>query len=123
MPEKTLLIADDEPCIQETTRFILEAEGFHVLSARNGEEALAVVRREHPRVVLLDVMMPKLDGYEVCREIRRDPTLAGTYVLFLTAKGLKADEERARAVGADGFLRKPVDDDDLIARIEAAFAA
>jgi two-component system alkaline phosphatase synthesis response regulator PhoP len=120
--KKTVLIVDDEPCIQETTRYILEAEGFQVLSARNGVEGLALLRQAHPRAVLLDVMMPGLNGFEVCREIRGDPSLQGIFVAFLTAKGQKADEALARRAGADAFMCKPFDDDELVARLKAVFA-
>lgn len=119
----TVLVVDDEPSILETTRFILEAEGYRVLTARDGEEALRRVRAEHPPVVLLDVMLPKLDGFAVTRAIKADPTLAATFVLVLTARGQKADEALAFEAGADFYMRKPFDDEEILARIEAVFAA
>jgi two-component system phosphate regulon response regulator PhoB len=119
---KTLLVVDDEPSILETTRFILECEGYHVLTARDGEEALATIQRERPPIVLLDVMIPKLNGFEVCRRIRQDPDLARTFVLILTARGQKADEAMAMEAGADTYMRKPFDDEEILACIEGVFA-
>lgn len=119
---KTLLVVDDEPSILETTRFILECEGYHVLTARDGEEALATIRRERPPIVLLDVMIPKLNGFEVCRQIRQDPDLSRTFVLILTARGQKADEAMAMEAGADTYMRKPFDDEEILACIEGVFA-
>lgn len=119
---KTLLVVDDEPSILETTRFILECEGYHVLTARDGEEALAVLRRERPPIVLLDVMMPKLNGFEVCRQIRLDAAISRTFVLILTARGQKADEALALEAGADTYMRKPFDDEEILACIEGVFA-
>lgn len=121
MPQ-TLLVVDDEPSILETTRFILECEGYTVLTARDGEEALATIRRERPPIVLLDVMIPKLNGFEVCRQIRRDPALKETFVLILTARGQKADEAMALEAGADTYMRKPFDDEEILACIEGVFA-
>ena len=119
---KSLLIVDDEPSVLETTRFILEAEGYEVLTARTGVDALKVLRIHHPHVVLLDVMMPMMDGYAVCREIRRDPALAGTHVIMLTAKGQRVDEECALEAGANAYLKKPFEEEQVIAQIEAAYA-
>jgi DNA-binding response OmpR family regulator len=120
--DKTLLIVDDEPSILETTRFILEAEGYRVLTARDGAEALATLRRERPPIMLLDVMIPKINGFEVCRQVKADPALKDTFVLILTARGQKSDEAQALDVGADTYMRKPFDDDEIVARIEAEFA-
>jgi two-component system, OmpR family, alkaline phosphatase synthesis response regulator PhoP len=119
---RTLLVVDDEPSILETTRFILESEGYRVLAARDGEEALEVLRRERPPIVLLDVMIPKLNGFDVCRAIKADPELRSTFVLVLTARGQRADEAMALEAGADTYMRKPFDDEEILACIEAVFA-
>lgn len=119
---KTVLLVDDEPCILETGRYILEAQGYHVLTACDGEAALAVLRREKPLVVLLDIMMPKLNGFEVCREIRQDPELEKTYVIFLTARGQKSDEEMALESGGDSYLTKPINDEEISERIADYFS-
>jgi two-component system alkaline phosphatase synthesis response regulator PhoP len=120
---KTLLVVDDEPSILETTRFILEAEGYRVITARDGEEALEALYRERPPIVLLDVMIPKINGFDVCRTIKQDPALQKTFVLILTARGQKADEAMAIEAGADTYMRKPFDDEEILARIETVFAA
>lgn len=110
-----VLLVDDEPSIRETISFILEMEGFRVTTAEDGEQALARVRAEHPAVVLLDGMMPKIDGFEVCRIIKATPELRATRVIMLTALGQRSDRERGVAAGADYFLTKPFDEEDLLA--------
>jgi len=109
-----VLVVDDEPNIRETIGFILEMEGFRVALAPDGETGLAEVRRLRPRVVLLDAMMPRRDGYEVCREVKTDPLLTGTHVVMLTAMSQKRDRERALAAGADHFVTKPFDETELL---------
>jgi CheY-like chemotaxis protein len=110
-----VLVVDDEPNIRETIGFILEMEGFRVATASNGAEALEQVRGLVPPVVLLDAMMPLLDGFEVCRAIKADVRLAGVCVVMLTAMGQKNDRERALAAGADHFVTKPFDEVELLA--------
>lgn len=109
-----VLVVDDEPAIRETLSFMLEMEGFEVAQARDGVEALQKVRDFRPLVVLLDLMIPKLDGYRVCQAIKADPTLAGVKVIILTALGQMADRERALAAGADAYLAKPFDEETLL---------
>ncbi len=116
-----VVLVDDEPNIRETIAFILDAEGVEVETAADGIEGLDVVRRVRPRVVLLDVMMPRLDGYEVCRAIRADERLKGIYVIVLTAKGQRSDQERALDVGADLYLSKPFDDEVVLGLIRDVF--
>lgn len=108
-------MVDDEPAIRETLSFILEMEGFSVEVAGDGDEALAKVRASRPRIVLLDVMMPKKDGFRVCEEIKGDPQTAATRVVMLTAMGQAADRARALASGADAYVSKPFDEDELVA--------
>ncbi len=115
MAERLVLLVDDEPNIRETVGFILEMEGFTVATAADGVEALDEARRLKPPVVLLDAMLPRRDGFEVCRLIKADPALAGTRVVMLTAMGQKADQDRAMAAGADFYLTKPFDDEELLA--------
>jgi len=110
-------IIDDEPFIRETASFILEMEGYEVITACNGEEGLELVRQERPKVVLLDVMMPRKNGYDVCREIKSDPALKDIFIIMLTAKGQKADQEKAQEVGADCYITKPFDDEVVLALI------
>ncbi len=97
-----------------TIQFVLRRAGFATLVAAGGEEGLAAARRARPPVVLLDVGMPRLDGFEVCRRIRADPALAGTYVVMLTANGHPADELRALEAGADRYVTKPFNDDAVV---------
>ncbi len=120
--ERLVLLVDDEPNIRETISFILEMEGFVVRTAVNGREGLAKIRELRPRVVLLDAMMPEMDGFEVCRRVREDADLSSTTIIMLTAMGQKADRERAQAVGVDHYLTKPFDDEEVLGLLEAAFA-
>jgi CheY-like chemotaxis protein len=113
--EPLILLVDDEPSIRETVSFILEMEGYRVVTAENGEEALEQIRRLQPPVVLLDAMMPRRDGFDVCRTVKSDPALALTKIVMLTALGQKADQERAMAAGADFYVTKPFDEEDLLA--------
>jgi two-component system, OmpR family, alkaline phosphatase synthesis response regulator PhoP len=119
----TVLIVDDEQHIRlliEQTLEDLEDDGVEVLTATNGEEALDVVANQHPDLVFLDVQMPRKSGYEVCRAIKGDPATAGTTVFLLTAKGQAVDRDQGVAAGADEYLTKPFDPDDLLARARTA---
>jgi two-component system, OmpR family, alkaline phosphatase synthesis response regulator PhoP len=113
----TVLIVDDEQHIRlliEQTLEDLEDEGVELQTASDGEMALDVVRNHHPELVFLDVMMPKVNGFEVCRAIKEDLGLAGTTVVMLTAKGQAYDREQGLAAGADRYLTKPFDPDELL---------
>ena len=119
----TVLIVDDEQHIRlliEQTLEELEDDGVDLLTATNGEEALDVVANQHPDLIFLDVMMPKKNGFEVCRAIKDDPATASTVVFLLTAKGQAYDREQGMAAGADQYLTKPFDPDDLLRRARAA---
>jgi two-component system, OmpR family, alkaline phosphatase synthesis response regulator PhoP len=112
-----VLIVDDEQHIRlliEQTLEQLEDEGVRLLTARDGEEALSVIDSDRPELVFLDVMMPKLNGFEVCRAIKQDRGLAGTYVVLLTAKGQAYDRQQGDDAGADLYMTKPFDPDDLL---------
>ena len=85
--QNIIAIIDDEPNIRETASFILEMEGYTVVKACNGEEGIALINEKKPKIVLLDVMMPKKNGYEVCSTIKNDPKLSNIFVIMLTAKG------------------------------------
>jgi two-component system alkaline phosphatase synthesis response regulator PhoP len=115
----TVLIVDDEQHIRlliEQTLEELEDEGVELLTAPDGEVALDVVANQHPELVFLDVTMPRMNGLDVCRAIKSDPATAGTTVLLLTAKGQAYDREAGLAAGADDYLTKPFDPDDLLRR-------
>jgi len=119
----TVLIADDEQHIRlliEQTLEELEDVGVELQTASDGETALDIVRHQRPGLVFLDVMMPNLNGFEVCRAIKADPALAGTTVVMLTAKGQAYDREEGLASGADRYLTKPFDPDELLDVARAA---
>jgi two-component system, OmpR family, phosphate regulon response regulator PhoB len=103
----TILVVDDEPPILELVRYTLEDEQIRVLEAADGLQALEAALAARPDLILLDVQMPGLDGLEVCRRLRADPSLAGTRIVMLTAAGQDADRARGLAAGADEYLTKP----------------
>ncbi len=104
---KRILIADDEPNIVLSLEFLMRRAGYEVEKVGDGDAALESVRRAPPDLVLLDVMMPRRDGFEVCQEIRRDPALAGVRIAMLTAKGREVEREKGLALGADSYITKP----------------
>jgi len=112
-----IVIADDEPNILVSLEYLMKREGHEVVLARDGNEALATIRREKPALVLLDVMMPGKSGYEVCQAVRADEALAGVKILMLTAKGRDTDIAQGLGVGADGYVTKPFSTKDLAARV------
>ena len=112
-----ILIADDEPNIVISLEYLMKRAGHEVLVARDGQEAIDTLRRERPRLVLLDVMMPKKSGFEVCQELRADESLKGTLVLMLTAKGRETDVDKGLGVGADAYMTKPFATKDLVAKV------
>jgi DNA-binding response OmpR family regulator len=114
---KTLLIADDEPNIVISVEYLMKREGFEVLVAGDGEEALAKIRQHRPDIVLLDVMMPKMNGFDVCQEVRADPALAGVRILMLTAKGRDTEVAKGLALGADVYMTKPFSTRELVEKV------
>ena len=104
---KKILICDDEPHILESVAYVARKEGYAVLTAENGEEALRLARAERPGLVLLDLNMPIKSGYQVCEEIKGDPETRGMYVIMLTAKGQDSDRAKGVAAGADEYITKP----------------
>ncbi len=107
MAGERILAVDDSRFLLKALVFVLEKAGYEVHTASDGEEALRKAREEKPALVLLDAVMPKKDGYEVCREIKGDPALSEIRVIMLTGKDKEADRERAVAAGADGYVTKP----------------
>jgi DNA-binding response OmpR family regulator len=120
---KKILIADDELNIVISLEFLLRREGFEVLVAVDGEEALAKARAERPDLVLLDVMMPKMNGFDVCQALRSDPELASMRVLMLTGKGRETDVSKGLGLGADGYMTKPFSTKDLVAQVRLLLGA
>ncbi|MDD4942384.1 response regulator [Rhodoferax sp.] len=117
MSQTKILVADDEPNIVISLEYLLKREGYTVLVARDGEEALAVIRREQPDLVLLDVMMPKKTGFEVCQEVRADEALQAIKILMLTAKGRDTDVAKGTALGADAYMTKPFSTRELVQKV------
>lgn len=122
----SVLIADDEAHIRlliEQALEDLDEREVEVLTAENGVEALEMIREERPRVAFLDIMMPRMDGYEVCRAVRDDPELEDVYLVLLTAKGQASDKLLGRESGADLYLTKPFDPDELLEIAEMVLGA
>lgn len=117
-----VLIVDDEPNIVISLEFLLKREGYEVSVARDGEEGLAAIRDNPPDLVVLDVMMPKRDGFAVLGEVRADPTLEKVRVLMLTAKGREAEQKKGVQLGADAYISKPFSTHELVARVRALLA-
>ena len=103
----SVLIIDDEPYILRSLSYLLTHEGYSVQTASNGQNGLERVRELRPPIVFLDIMMPTMNGYEVCEQIKKDPELQDTYVIMLSAKGQQIDLERALLGGADEYMTKP----------------
>lgn len=120
MPKAVILVVEDDPDIREVVRFNLEREGYSVLSASRGEEALALVRRSVPDLVVLDIMLPGLDGLEVCKAMRKDLKTTNVPVVMLTAKADESDVIRGFELGADDYVTKPFSPKVLTARVKAA---
>mgnify|MGYP001017635956 CR=1 FL=1 len=120
MLNNKIVIADDEPHILLSLKYVVgKMGGFQVFPAENGEEALKLIQTELPRMVILDVMMPKMSGFEVCDKIKKDTALKDTYVILLTAKGQETDKEKGYAMGADEYFTKPFDPDKLLNKIKS----
>jgi len=118
MDQKKILIADDNENIREALTYLLEDEGYKLWLAKDGADTLRKVNEIHPDILFLDIMMPEINGYEVCRTIKSDPVLKKTYVIMLTAKGQVTEQERGKAVGADEYIVKPFSPMEILTRIK-----
>jgi DNA-binding response OmpR family regulator len=116
MPNETILLVDDEQNIIELAAMYLEQEGFHVISARDGETALERIKRDRPALVVLDLMLPKIDGWQVCRKVRAESDLP---ILMLTARDDDVDKIVGLEIGADDYMTKPFNPRELVARVKA----
>jgi DNA-binding response OmpR family regulator len=119
---KKILIADDEPNIVASLEFLMEQAGFEVKLAANGQEALELVASFQPDLVLLDVMMPVKNGYEVCQSLKSDPATRAVKVVMLSAKGRDVEVSKGVSLGADLYVTKPFSNAELVAQINALLA-
>jgi two-component system alkaline phosphatase synthesis response regulator PhoP len=120
-PTHKVLVVDDEEPILELLKYNLEKQGYEVKTATDGQMAVEVAKRFHPDLVLLDIMMPKMDGVEACRQLRAIPELLNTYIVFLTARAEEYSEVAAFDVGADDYILKPIKPRALMSRLSALF--
>ena len=121
MAGEKILIADDEPYLIRSLSFVLQKEGYQIDSASDGLEALEKVSRLRPELLILDLELPKVDGFEVCRRIKEDPKLRETYVIVLTARGQIYDRRKGLDSGADDYLTKPFSHKELVAQLRKLF--
>jgi DNA-binding response OmpR family regulator len=119
---KKILIADDEPNIVVSLEFLMRQKGYTVRVASAGDEALAAVAEFGPDLILLDVMMPRMSGYDVCQKVRENPAWAAVRIIMLSAKGREIEVTKGMAVGADAYVTKPFSTKDLMAKIEQMLA-
>lgn len=117
MKKGKILVVDDEVNITQILEFSIGAEGFDVITAQNGEEAIEKARREQPDLIILDIMMPKIDGYEACRILKANPLTKHIPVVLLTAKGREVDKRLGYEVGATDYIVKPFSPNKLIEKI------
>ncbi len=117
MKGNKILIIDDDAFIRRPLEFILREEGFAPVTAVDGEDGLAKIEGDRPDLIVLDVMMPGMDGFDVCRRVRSDPRFSSIPVILLTAKGQENDCERGRAAGATDFMSKPYSPSELLRRV------
>ncbi len=117
MKKGKVLVVDDEVNITQILEFSIGAEGFDVITAQNGEEAIEKARREQPDLIILDIMMPKIDGYEACRILKANPLTKNIPVVLLTAKGRDIDKRLGMEVGATDYFVKPFSPNRLVERI------
>ncbi|HNT39829.1 MAG TPA: response regulator [Rubrivivax sp.] len=117
-----VLIAEDEPHIVESLSFVLEREGFVVSAVLDGEAALRELRADAPHLLILDLMLPKMNGFEVLKAVKSDPVLASIPVIVLTAKGQAQDRRMVEDIGAEGFMTKPFSNREIAERVRALAA-
>ncbi|CDK99268.1 Signal transduction response regulator, receiver domain [Magnetospirillum gryphiswaldense MSR-1 v2] len=116
---RSVLVVDDEPNIVLSLEFLLKQVGYDVHVARDGDAALAAIAEHKPGLVLLDVMMPKRDGYDVCQTVRANPDWADIRIIMLTAKGREVEREKGMALGADEYVTKPFSTRDVVEKVRS----
>jgi len=119
VPEKSILVVDDEQDLLDLIEYNLKKEGYNVLKADNGLDGINLAKKNHPDLILLDIMMPEMDGIEVCDVLKKDDSLKNTPIIFLTARSDEKTEIRGLDMGADDYLTKPISTTKLISRINA----
>ncbi|SDI10880.1 Response regulator receiver domain-containing protein [Pseudomonas benzenivorans] len=119
---KSVLIADDEPNIVISLEFLLEQAGYQVRVAHDGQEALEAIQRQPPDLLLLDVMLPRLSGFDVCQKIRENPAWQPMRIVMLTAKGREVEVSKGLALGADAYITKPFSTQELLAQVRDLLA-
>lgn len=119
MSRQTILVVDDEQDLLDLLEYNLKKEGFHVIKADDGEEGIELARKHQPNLILLDIMMPNMDGMEVCRQLREDPQSREVPIIFLTARSDEKTEVEGLNLGADDFVTKPISTRKLMSRIHA----
>jgi DNA-binding response OmpR family regulator len=115
---KEILIVDDEPSIVVPIQFLMEQQGYNVLVAENGEDALDIIYKYKPDLILLDIMLPRIDGYEVCEIVRLDPRYRDIKIIFITAKGREVEIAKGLALGADAYITKPFSNIELVSKVK-----
>ena len=118
-----ILIADDEPNIVLALELLMKREGYETRTTGDGEAAVVAAQAFRPDLILLDVMMPKMDGYEVCQRLRADPELKDVVIVMLTAKGREVEKEKGMALGADFYITKPFSTRDVVRSVKEVLAA
>lgn len=119
MAEEKIIIVDDEEHIRELLKFNLENSGYSTIYADNGIDALKLIKSERPQLILLDLMIPGMDGYDVCKEVRKDNNISTTPIIMLTAKGEEFDKVLGLELGADDYITKPFSIREILARVKA----
>ncbi|MFZ1643784.1 MAG: response regulator [Candidatus Contendobacter sp.] len=117
-----ILVVDDEPNIVLSLEFLMKQAGFQVRTASDGEAALTAIAAERPDLMLLDVMMPRKNGYEVCQAVRANPDWKGIRIIMLTAKGREVEREKGLALGADDYITKPFSTQEVVERVRELLA-
>jgi DNA-binding response OmpR family regulator len=119
---KEILIVDDEPSIVVPIQFLMEQQGYTVMVAENGEGALDIIYKYKPDLILLDIMLPRIDGYEVCEIVRLDPRYRDIKIIFITAKGREVEIAKGLALGADAYITKPFSNTELVSKVKELLA-
>ena len=120
---KKILIVEDDPGVLRATSFILEKEGYQIITAQDGLEGLKKAKEDNPDLLILDVMLPGIDGFEICHSLRSEPQTADMPILMFSAKGQESDKATGLKMGADDYITKPVDREVLIERVAAWLTA